>query len=142
MSGPAAAWAIPANEAANSPPDKLDLSANSGNSAARKNYYIPAVEIDGFEAMLNLVNWYDSSGDRLKPVAGEIAAAPTLTQQGRRIAAVPMRVNRRHVISIKYLGNRRDASFADQGTVTQSRATIGIFYTYLGQGGFGKVDWR
>lgn len=56
-------------------------------------------------------------------------------------AALTMRLNQRHAVSIKYLGNRRDASFADRD-LTQSRGTIGIFYTYLGQDGFGKVDWR
>ena len=57
-------------------------------------------------------------------------------------ASLTMRVNRRHAVSIKHLGNRRDASFPEQGGVTQSRGTIGIFYTYLGQDGFGKVDWH
>lgn len=57
-------------------------------------------------------------------------------------ASFTMRVNRRHAVSIKYLGNRRDANFSDQGDVTQSRGTIGIFYTYFGQDGFGKVDWQ
>ncbi|MCG2579019.1 DUF3943 domain-containing protein [Dechloromonas sp. XY25] len=56
-------------------------------------------------------------------------------------ATVTMRLNRRHAISVKYLGNRRDASFAG-GDLTQTRATVGIFYTYLGQDGFGKVDWH
>lgn len=57
-------------------------------------------------------------------------------------ASFTMRVNRRHAVSIKYLGNRRDASFPEQGGVTQSRGTIGIFYTYLGQDGFGSGDWH
>jgi len=30
------------NEAANSPPEKFDFSANAGNCAARKNYYLRA----------------------------------------------------------------------------------------------------
>ena len=53
-----------------------------------------------------------------------------------------LRIKDRHAISIKYLGNRRDAFFPDLGARTQSRGTIGIFYTYLGQDGFGNVDWR
>jgi len=57
-------------------------------------------------------------------------------------AALTMRVNQRSAVSIKYLGNRRDANFSGQGDVTQTRGTIGIFYTYLGQDGFGKVDWQ
>ncbi|MBL0124697.1 MAG: hypothetical protein IPP88_18960 [Betaproteobacteria bacterium] len=31
---------------------------------------------------------------------------------------------------------------SDLGSRTQSRGTIGIFYTFMGQDGFGKVDWR
>ena len=57
-------------------------------------------------------------------------------------ASYTLRVKRRHAVTIKYLGNRRDASFPDSGTRTQSRGTIGIFYTWLGQDGFGNVDWR
>jgi len=57
-------------------------------------------------------------------------------------AALTMRLNQRHAVSLKYLGNRRDATFAGRDDLTQTRGTIGIFYTYLGQDGFGKVDWR
>jgi Domain of unknown function (DUF3943) len=57
-------------------------------------------------------------------------------------ASYTIRVKRRHAFTIKYLGNRRDANFPDLGTTTQSRGTIGIFYTWLGQDGFGNVDWR
>ena len=57
-------------------------------------------------------------------------------------ASYTLRLKRRHAITIKYLGNRRDANFPDLGSTTQSRGTIGIFYTWLGQDGFGNVDWR
>jgi Domain of unknown function (DUF3943) len=57
-------------------------------------------------------------------------------------ASYTIRVKRRHAVTIKYLGNRRDAFFPDLGTTTQSRGTVGIFYTWLGQDGFGNVDWR
>ena len=57
-------------------------------------------------------------------------------------ASYTLRIKRRHAVTIKYLGNRRDAAFPDLGTRTQARATIGIFYTWLGQDGFGNVDWR
>ena len=57
-------------------------------------------------------------------------------------ASYTHRVHRRHAVTIKYLGNRRDASFPDLGTRTQSRGTFGIFYTLLGQDGFGNVDWQ
>lgn len=57
-------------------------------------------------------------------------------------ATVTMRLNRRHAFSLKYLGNRRDASFASAPDLNQTRGTVGIFYTYLGQDGFGTVDWH
>jgi len=57
-------------------------------------------------------------------------------------ASYTLRIKRRHAVTIKYLGNRRDANFPDLGSTTQSRGTIGIFYTWLGQDGFGNVDWR
>jgi hypothetical protein len=57
-------------------------------------------------------------------------------------ASYTVRVKGRHAVTIKYLGNRRDAFFPDTGTTTQSRGTIGIFYTWLGQDGFGNADWK
>ena len=57
-------------------------------------------------------------------------------------ASYTQRFKGRHAITIKYLGNRRDATFPDLGSRTQRRGTIGIFYTLLGQDGFGHVDWR
>jgi hypothetical protein len=57
---------------------------------------------------------------------------------GRIDAALTWRVYKRHGVSIKYLGNIRDANYAgvDQ---SQSRNTIGLFYTYLGEDGLGAV---
>ncbi len=57
-------------------------------------------------------------------------------------ASYTLRIKRQHAVTIKYLGNRRDAYFPDLGTRTQARATIGIFYTFLGQDGFGNADWH
>ncbi len=57
-------------------------------------------------------------------------------------ASYTVRIKRRHALTIKYLGNRRDAFFPDLGTRTQARGTIGVFYTWLGQDGFGNVNWR
>jgi hypothetical protein len=56
--------------------------------------------------------------------------------------AFTLRIRRQHAISIRYLLNRRDAAFAGQGDLTQTRGTIGIFYTLLGQDRFGAVDWQ
>jgi hypothetical protein len=56
--------------------------------------------------------------------------------------AFTWRVHKRHGVTIKYLGNRRDASHPDTGDLTQRRGTIGIFYTLLGQERFGAMEWR
>jgi uncharacterized protein DUF3943 len=52
-------------------------------------------------------------------------------------AALTFRVKGRHGISIKYLGNRRDEYYPDAGDFSQHRATVGLFYTYLGHDLFG-----
>jgi len=57
-------------------------------------------------------------------------------------AALTWRVLGQHGISIKYLGNFRDAHYPDSGDNKQRRATIGLFYTLLGNERFGAVDWR
>jgi len=56
--------------------------------------------------------------------------------------AFTWRVHRQHAISVRYLWNRRDATYAALGDRMQSSATFGIFYTMLGYDHFGVVDWR
>ena len=53
-----------------------------------------------------------------------------------------VRVHKQHAIAIKYLWNRRDSTFSFLGDGTQERATVGIFYSYVGKDRFGAVDWR
>jgi hypothetical protein len=60
----------------------------------------------------------------------------------RADAALTVRLYRQHAISLKYLGNRRDAFYPDVGDSSQTRGTIGIFYTWLGHEHFGAVEWR
>lgn len=57
-------------------------------------------------------------------------------------ASFTVRIHGRHGITLKYLGNRRDASYPDLGNIGQTRGTIGIFYTLLGHERFGAVEWR
>ena len=57
-------------------------------------------------------------------------------------AALTWRLYKQHAVSIRYLGNRRDSSFAGATNGHQVRNTLGIFYTLLGQDRFGGVDWR
>ena len=58
---------------------------------------------------------------------------------GRIDAALTWRVYRRHGVTVKYLGNLRDARYDGLGDLSQSRNTLGVFYTYLGQDGLGAV---
>ena len=60
----------------------------------------------------------------------------------RSDVAFTYRVYGKHAISVKYLWNRRDATYPDLGDRTQTTGTLGIFYTFLGHDGFGAIDWR
>lgn len=60
----------------------------------------------------------------------------------RADASVTFRVAKQQAVTVKMLGNRRDARFANPGTQRQTQATVGIFFTLLGQDRFGAVDWR
>ncbi len=57
-------------------------------------------------------------------------------------ASLTVRVHKQHGIAVKYLVSRRDATFPDLGDRTQTRGTVGIFYTLLGHDRLGAVDWR
>ena len=57
-------------------------------------------------------------------------------------ASFTLRVYHQHAVSVRYLGNRRDAYYPDVGNSSQSRSTVGLFYTYLGHDRFGAVEWR
>jgi hypothetical protein len=60
----------------------------------------------------------------------------------RTDASFTWRVHNQHGIAVKYLFNRRDASYPGQDRRTQARGTLGIYYVLLGQDRFGAVDWR
>ena len=57
-------------------------------------------------------------------------------------AALTVRLFKQQALTLNFVGYRRDATFANSGNQRQSRGTIGIFYTLLGQDRFGTVDWR
>jgi len=59
----------------------------------------------------------------------------------RSDAAFTLPVYGPHAVSLRYQLTRRDAS-GDLGDTTQTRGTIGIFYTLLGHDRFGQVDWQ
>ncbi|MGE5465695.1 MAG: DUF3943 domain-containing protein, partial [Methanocella sp.] len=60
----------------------------------------------------------------------------------RADATFTWRIHKQHAVAVKYLWSRRDATYPDLGDRTQTRATIGIYYTLLGLDRFGAVDWR
>ena len=60
----------------------------------------------------------------------------------RTDVAFTVRVYRQHAVSVRYLLNRRDTSSPNFGDRSQSNATVGLFYTFLGNDGFGAVEWR
>ena len=60
----------------------------------------------------------------------------------RTDASLTWRIHEQHGVAIKYLFNRRDASYPDLGSRTQTRGTLGLYYVLLGQERFGAVDWR
>ena len=60
----------------------------------------------------------------------------------RADAALTWLVSGPHAVTLKVLGNRRDAAFAGSATQRQTQVTVGLFYTLLGQDRFGAVDWR
>jgi hypothetical protein len=60
----------------------------------------------------------------------------------RAEAAFTWRIQRQHAITLKYQFSRRDAQFPDLGDRTQTRGTLGIFYTLLGRERFGNGQWR
>jgi hypothetical protein len=55
-------------------------------------------------------------------------------------AALTYRVKDHHAVSVRYLFNRRDATFPDAADRLQHRATVGLFYTYLGHDLFGTEE--
>jgi hypothetical protein len=60
----------------------------------------------------------------------------------RADVSLTMRIAKQHSVAIKYLWNRRDASYSFLGNGTQERSTIGVFYSIDGGTDFGAVDWR
>ncbi len=60
----------------------------------------------------------------------------------RADASLTWRIYRQHAVSVKYQLSRRDIGFPGLDDRTQSRGTLGIFYTLLGRDRFGIGDWQ
>ncbi len=57
-------------------------------------------------------------------------------------ASFTYRVARQHAVSLRVVGNRRDAAFTGAADQRQSQVNVGLFYTLVGADRFGVVDWR
>lgn len=55
-------------------------------------------------------------------------------------ASVAMRVFRRHALGLTYQLAGRSSDYLELPDQTQSRSRVGVFYTFLGSGGFGAVQ--
>ena len=76
-------------------------------------------------------------------VATDRRGRPGHDNIARADLAFTWRIQKQHAVAIRYIHSRRDARYPDLGDRGQSRGTIGIFYTLLGQDRFGSpVDWR
>jgi hypothetical protein len=51
------------------------------------------------------------------------------------------RIHKHHAIALKYLWSRRDATFPGLSDLSQTRGTLGLYYTLLGHDRFGAVTW-
>ena len=54
-------------------------------------------------------------------------------------ASLAMRVHGRHALSLTYQLAGRSSNYLELPDQTQSRSRVGVFYTFLGSGGFGAV---
>ena len=57
-------------------------------------------------------------------------------------ASFTWRVQGPHAIGVNLLWSHRSADFPSVGGRRQTLGTVGVYYTLLGQQGFGAVEWR
>ncbi len=56
-------------------------------------------------------------------------------------SAFTLRLRNHQAMSVRYIWSRRAAEYPALGNVIQSRASFGLFYTYLTGSRFGAEDW-
>lgn len=78
-----------------------------------------------------------------KYFAGRIAEYPAGGKDRvlRADASLTYRVRDHHAISLKYISSRRETALPPSGDRSQRRDTLGIYYTYLPDAGFGGARW-
>ena len=60
----------------------------------------------------------------------------------RGTASFTARIYGPHAIGIKYVASQRDAHYPDIVDRHQTIGTVSVAYTFLGESGFGAVEWR
>jgi hypothetical protein len=53
-----------------------------------------------------------------------------------------VRIYGRHALGIQYIASIRDAQYPDRADSHQTRGTVSLVYTLLGNARFGAVEWR
>ncbi|MDP2969756.1 MAG: DUF3943 domain-containing protein [Deltaproteobacteria bacterium] len=53
-----------------------------------------------------------------------------------------VRIYGRHALGIQYIASIRDAQYPDRADSHQTRGTVSLVYTFLGNPRFGAVEWR
>lgn len=61
---------------------------------------------------------------------------------GRLNVALTVRLHGQHAVGVQYLYNSRDGNYASLANQHQKMSTLNLIYTYLGDTGFGAVEWR
>ncbi len=57
-------------------------------------------------------------------------------------ASFTLRIYGRHAVAFQYVVSQRDANYPDLVTRHQSLGAASIAYVFLGDTGFGAVEWR
>jgi hypothetical protein len=52
------------------------------------------------------------------------------------------RIKGEHAVAMNYVWSHRNATYPVVGARKQTLGTVGLYYTLLGQDGFGALDWR
>lgn len=90
------------------------------------------------------------SGDRAAlDVSARVVSLGRLTRRSagrdeisRVDSAFTWRVQGPHAVGVNFLWSHRSADFPSIGGRRQTLGTVGVYYTLLGQQGFGAVEWR
>jgi len=60
----------------------------------------------------------------------------------RADSSLTLRVYDRHGVAVRYSYSHRDASYSGIEYKNQTVGTVSLMYVFLGETGFGAVEWR